>query len=120
MAKNDFTPIVFNTLAILYNNLKKDKKNDESIFDRNRYGISSRYMDIIINYLISDGYVFGIKSLGQKISDDNYRIDAFEFSNAEITPKGIIHLEDILISDKKEELYPYDISDYFTTFKKSE
>lgn len=121
MAKNDFFPIVYRILAVLYKNLKEDKKNDKSIFDRNKYGISSRYMNIIIKYLISYGYVSGIKSIGHEVSDDNYRIDVFELDNMEITPKGIMQLEYILLSDKKEELYPYDISEYdFHTFKEPE
>lgn len=109
MAKNDFTPIVFKILAKLYINLKEDKKNDASIFDKEKYGISFKYMDMVIFHLIYHDYVDGIQ-----INDygDHKRPAVFVFDDVEIRPKGIHHLEDIVISEKKEKLFPYDINEY--------
>ena len=95
MAQNDFFPIVYRILAALYKNLKEEKKNDKGLFDTTLYSCKQGFLDYIIKFLIDEKYIANVKYQYY----DN-KIHFSDFSDMQITPKGIEYLQDNSMMEK--------------------
>lgn len=88
MAKDDYFVVAYQLLKYLYDCLKKDKKPDSGSLNAEFFGITEGYWRYILKNLSEERYISGviIKPLLNGVSIRTDRI--------EITPKGILYLEE--------------------------
>lgn len=100
MAKDDYFVIVYTVLKYLYTCLKKAEVPNPEVISATYFQIPQSYWAYILNHLIADGYIEGIKSIPT--------MDGCTFTSkeqAQITPKGIEYLfENTLFEKVKRNL----------------
>jgi hypothetical protein len=91
MAKDDYFVIVYRLLKYLYDCLKKSKKLNRDVLTSDFFGIEEEYWEYILRNLLSDGYIEGVTVVPvMGIQGGALKVG----SNFQITPKGILYLEE--------------------------
>ena len=100
MAQNDFFPIVYRILAALYKNLKEDKENQKDLFNHELYDVKKKFFDYILKYIVDEEFV---DTTYYKPYDN--KIEFFNLSNMQITPKGIEYLNENSVMNKTKNFF---------------
>ena len=100
MAQNDFFPIVYRILAALYKNLKEDKENQKDLFNHELYDVKKKFFDYILKYIVDEEFV---DTTYYKPQDN--KIEFFDLSNMQITPKGIEYLNENSVMNKTKNFF---------------
>ena len=90
MAKDDYFVIAYRLLKYLYDCLKRGKPPNVEVLSSDFFSINEDYWQYIVRTLHEDGYIGGIlinAVLGSKPQ-------ATRLNQIEITPKGILYLEE--------------------------
>jgi len=90
MAKDDYFVIVYRLLKYLYDCLKRGKPPSPEVLCADFFSVNEEYWQFILRTLFEDGYVSGLfinSLLGGKPH-------ATRLNQMEITPKGILYLDE--------------------------
>lgn len=101
MAKDDYYVIVYKILAYLYTKLKAGEEIEPEMlmYNGTLFQINRKYWVYIFDNLVNDGYITGISNI--KVGEGYYLKE--QFSNCQITPKGIEYLCENSLAEKAKQ-----------------
>ena len=101
MAKDDYFVIVYQVLKYLYDTLKQGYQPDPDKLTADYLGINRYYWGYIIQSLLDEGFIKGVKIIPTKDG-----LVASRFEGMQITPKGIQYLFDNSLMEKVKDIAP--------------
>lgn len=96
MAKDDYFVIAYRLLKYLYDCVKKGKAPNTEALCAEFFSINEEYWQYILRTLYEDGYISGI-FINKTLGAAPY---AMGLNKMEITPKGILYLEENSVFQK--------------------